>query len=215
MNKISLQEVKEIKLMNRIDKKYIINFDQFCSLINYITNNFYILSEENNTLFKYHSIYFDTPNMDMQKDHINKVKHRQKIRIREYSTGEKYLEIKEKNNSEFTKKKRIPVTSYSLDGEQQWIDENLIYDTKNLNKKLDIVFNRMTLVSLDKKERVTIDFGITFYNYLTKKKERISDIIVEVKKPTEEKTNFELVLNLLGIEEQGFSKYNIGLKKTS
>lgn len=215
MKTISLKEVKEIKLMNRIDKKYIINFDQFCSLTNYISNNFYILSENDNTLFKYHSIYFDTPNMDMQKDHINKTKHRQKIRIREYCTGEKYLEIKEKNNSEFTKKKRIPVTSYSLDGEQQWIDENLIYDTKNLNKKLDIVFNRMTLVSLDKKERVTIDFGIKFYNYITKKKEIIKDIIVEVKKLTEEKTNFELVLNILGIQEKGFSKYNIGLQKTS
>ena len=182
MNSLTLKEAKEIKLMDRIDKKYVIDFDQFCSLSSFIHDNFYIVENDGMLLIPYYSLYFDTPNMDMHKDHIEKKQHRQKIRIREYSTGEKYLEIKEKNNSEFTKKKRIPVESYELNGETNWIDENLIYDTKHLTKKLEVKFNRLTLISFDKESRITIDFNIRFHNYVTGKSKRIKDIIVEVKK---------------------------------
>ena len=211
MNSLTLKEAKEIKLMDRIDKKYVIDFNQFCSLSSFINDNFYIVENNGTILLPYYSLYFDTPNMDMHKDHIEKKQHRQKIRIREYSTGEKYLEIKEKNNSEFTKKKRIPVKSYKLDGETNWIDKNLIYDTKHLNKKLEVKFNRLTLISLDKESRITIDFNIRFYNYITEKSKRIKDIIVEVKKKTQELTQFENELKKMKIESQGFSKYNIGL----
>lgn len=214
MNRITLKEAKEIKLMNRIDKKYVIDFDQFCSLSSFIYDNFYVVENDGAIMLPYFSLYFDTPNMDMHKDHLNKKAHRQKIRIREYSTGEKYLEIKEKNNSEFTKKKRIPVQSYILNEETNWIDKNLIYDTKDLNKKLEVRFNRLTLVSLDKQSRITIDFNIRFHNYITDKSIKIKHIIVEVKKKTQELIQFEKELQKMKIESQGFSKYSIGLLLT-
>lgn len=214
IKKITLEEVKDIKLMNRIDKKYIINYDQFCSLTKYIVDNFYILSEEDKFLFKYHSIYFDTPNLNMHNDHMNDVGHRQKLRIREYSNGEKFLEIKEKNNSEFTKKKRIPVKSYEINGEMNWIDENLIYDTKHLDKKLDVTFYRLTLISLNKQERITIDFNLTYYNYLTNKSYKENKIIVEVKKMFEENIDFENELNNRNIFQEKYSKYKYGINTT-
>ena len=40
----------------------------------------------------------------MFNDHENKKKNRQKLRIREYSNGDKYLEIKTKPAENFTKK---------------------------------------------------------------------------------------------------------------
>lgn len=215
MKTISLKDAKKITLMKRFDTKYVVNNSQLSQLSNYLFDNFYIVKNKKNEVFlKYYSLYFDTDDMQMHKDHINKKLHRQKIRIREYQSHDKFLEIKDKNNH-ITNKIRIPVDSYELDGEKQWITENLLYDTKTLKKKLAVEFYRTTFISFDYTIRLTIDSYITFYNYITNKKENINDIIIEIKKETEEKTELEQKLNELGIFESGFSKYNVGLQKTS
>lgn len=214
MNTISIKEAKKIKLMNRIDKKYIINFEQFCSLTNWIVDNYYIVvDEDNNFLLDYCSLYWDTIYDNMFLDHENKVKNRQKIRIREYSNGEKYIEIKTKPADDKTKKIRIPFKD-CLDDSKKWIEKHLYYDYYSLGQKLEVKFKRLTLVSPEKNSRITIDFGIKFYNYETKISSSIKDIIVEVKKETEELSKFEQKLNELGIEEHGFSKFYIGINKT-
>lgn len=216
MIKISLQEAKDIKLMNRIDKKYIINFNQFCSLSNYIEDNYYIVvNEKDEYLLKYKSIYFDTNSFEMYNDHENKVKNRQKIRIREYSNGDKYLEIKTKKSEDFTKKIRIELKDYNIDSYTDWINKNLKYSTSELKPKIEIDFYRLTLINKDKTERITIDFELTFKNYITKKELKIKEIIIEVKKTYEENTSFENELNKFDIYPSKFSKYHIGIKKTS
>jgi len=216
MIKISLQEAKDIKLMNRIDKKYIIDFNQFCSLSNYIEDNYYIVvNEKDEYLLKYKSIYFDTNSFEMYNDHENKVKNRQKIRIREYSNGDKYLEIKTKKSEDFTKKIRIELEDYNIDSYTDWINKNLKYSTSELKPKIEINFYRLTLINKDKTERITIDFGLSFKNYITKKELKIKEIIIEVKKTYEENTSFENELNKFDIYPSKFSKYHIGIKKTS
>lgn len=216
MNTISLDEVKNIKLLNRIDKKYIINFEQFCNLAEFIEKNYYILKgDDNNYLLKYKSIYFDTEKLSMFIDHENRKENRQKLRIREYSNGDKYLEIKTKSNENFTKKIRVELEDYNIHTYTDWINKNLEYSENILKPTLEIVFYRLTLINKDKTERITIDFGISFNNYITNKIEKIEEIVVEVKKLSEDKTDFEKELNRLNIEETKFSKYHIGIKKTS
>ena len=214
MKSISLEDSKAAKLMKRIDVKYILSYEQFCDLINIIKDDFAVVRENNIILFKYHTIYFDTNGLDILKDHQNKKLHRQKIRIREYSSGEKFIEIKDKNNH-VTNKIRVPVESYELDGETQWISKNLIYDTKNLKKTLDVSFYRMTFVSNDKTMRMTVDFSLEVCNYESKKHWSTKDIIVEIKKPDESLTKIEKELNTFGLNSQGFSKYNVGMTLTS
>lgn len=212
--KISLAEAKKIKLMNRIDKKYIINFNQFCELCDYIVENFYIVSDDYNFMIDYKSVYFDTIYNSMFHDHENKTKDRQKLRIREYSNGEQYLEIKSKNKEEFTKKIRVPFKE-CLDDNRHWVEKNLLYDYYSLGKTLEVKFKRITLINFEKNIRVTIDFGINYYNYLTKKRFVEKNImIVEIKKETNEKTPFEFKLEELGIIEAKYSKYYIGMQKT-
>lgn len=214
MNKISLEEAKKIKLMNRIDKKYVIDFEQFCLLIPYILDNYYIVSDSNQRiLLPYKSIYFDTKNYDMYNDHKVNKENRQKIRIREYSSGDKFLEIKNKNNSK-TNKIRIQTSSYLLNEYKKWIVDNLNYDINNLKEKLEVIFKRLTIVSKDKKERITIDFGISFYNFTNNKFKRVDEIIIEVKKPDENKSDFENKLNSLNIQETKISKYFLGITLT-
>lgn len=200
--------------MKRVDVKYILSYDEFCDLIKCIKDDFAVVKEDNNILFKYHTIYFDTSDLDILKDHQNKKLHRQKIRIREYSSGEKFIEIKDKNNH-VTNKIRVPVESYELDGETQWISKNLIYDTKNLKKTLDVSFYRMTFVSNDKQIRMTADFKLKVFNYETYKEWNTDSIIIEIKKPDESLTEIEKTLENIGLQSQGFSKYNVGMTFTS
>ncbi len=204
-----------MNFMRRIDVKYVLNNSLLSKISDYIFDNFYIVKDQKNEMFlKYYSLYFDTDDMKRHKDHINKKSHRQKIRIREYESHDKFIEIKDKNDH-ITNKIRIPVTSYKIDGEKQWISDNLIYDTNTLKRKLEVTFYRMTFISFDNKIRMTIDSYIRFYNYITNKEKNINDIVIEIKKNNEEKTDIENKLNEIGIQESGFSKYNIGLQLTS
>lgn len=214
MKTITLSEAKKLKLMKRVDCKYVLSYDQYCSFIGCLPDDYLVAAKDGSMLLKYYTIYFDTSEMAMFQDHVEKKLHRQKIRIREYSTGEKFLEIKDKNNH-VTTKTRVPANSYELDGETQWISENLLYDTKNLSKKLSTAFYRMTLISPDKTSRITIDFGLLVYNYLTKKSWKPPVVILEVKKETDANTKVEDILNALGLFPSGFSKYAKGIEMTS
>ena len=215
MDFISLEEAKKIKLDKRCCTKYVLTRDMFWKLFNFFIDNFSIVrNDEGNMLFSYNSVYFDTPDYQMNKDHIDKKLHRQKIRVREYESGEKFLEIKDKNNH-ITTKKRIPVKEYSIDGEKQWISENLMYDTRELSKKINVSFYRMTLISKDRKVRMTLDFNLRFFNYIANKSYNFDKIILEVKHGDSQKTSVEEMLETLEICPQGFSKYVFGLEMTS
>lgn len=218
VNSISIEESKKIKLFNRVEKKYKCTKKQLYYLIGILKDKYYLVSDDldgdEDFTFKYHSVYFDTSNMSMFFDHENNISHRQKIRIREYDTGEKFLEIKDKDIDGITRKSRIPVESYEIDNEKNWIDKNLIYDTSKLIKTLDITYNRITFISYDKSERITIDFDIVFHNYNTDITESIDDVIIEVKQSIEHLSEAEGVFEELDIQRVKFSKYHIGIKQT-
>ena len=214
MKLLSIEEAKKLKLMKRIDCKYVISYEQYYKFISLLPESYYAVEQSGQVLLKYYTMYFDTEEMSMLKDHVEKKLHRQKIRIREYSTGEKFLEIKDKNNH-VTTKTRVPVTSYEIGGEKQWISENLLYDTKNLSKKLSTTFYRMTLIDPQMSSRITIDFGLLVHNYITEKFWNPPYAIVEVKKDSEDLTEAEEILKSLEAHQQGFSKYAQGVEHTS
>ena len=215
MNTINIKESKNIKLMNRIDKKYVIDFNQFCLLSDYIVNNYYIVVDDSNKfLLSYKSIYFDTANLDMYNDHKLNVENRQKLRIREYENGDQFLEIKTKSDNK-TKKIRVNLDLYNIDHYMCWINDNLNYAYSAITPVLEINFKRLTLINKEKNSRITIDFGISFKNYNTNINKKIKEIVIEVKKSDESYiTSFEKKLSSLNIEESKFSKYYIGINST-
>jgi len=213
---ITLDEAKDIKLFNRVERKYKCTKSQLYCLLGVLKEDYYLVIDidEDDFIFKYHSLYFDTPNMVMFNAHENSEHHRQKIRIREYVDGEKFLEIKDKDENGITRKARIPVDSYVIDNEKQWIDKNLMYDTAVLNKTLDITYDRITLINKDKTERITIDLHINFVNFNTKISKSIDDVIIEVKQISEYDSKVIEELNKMNIERIKFSKYHVGIKIT-
>ena len=217
METISLKQSKEIKIFKRFESKYILINDKIQQIIDLLNKDYYVVEDNGKTLFNYHSLYFDTDKLAMWTDHDNEEDFRQKIRIREYENDEKFLEIKEKNNG-LTNKIRIPVESYNINDEINWISHNLKYDTRNLIKSLDVKYNRMSFIKKDKTERITLDFDLEYHNYKTNKSYKYNDInfvVLEIKKSSHDNNDIENILNeKFFLYKRKFSKYHEGIKHT-
>ena len=162
---ISLAEMDEVKLMKRMDTKFIVNTKYIPELLNALTTDYRILEIGGNRLMTYDSLYYDTSNLKFYLDHHNKRTNRIKIRKRNYvESGITFLEIKQKDNKGITNKSRIPLTEYSSDISEA--GHSFVTKTTNqqLNLKQSITnrFNRLTLVGINHQERVTIDFNLAY-----------------------------------------------------
>lgn len=217
MKTISLKEAKNIKIFKRFESKYVLINNEIDKIIDILDKDYYVVEDNGKALFSYHSLYFDTNHLDMWRDHNNDEDFRQKIRIREYEDNEKFLEIKEKNNG-ITEKIRIPVYSYNINDEINWVSHNLKYDTKNLIKSLDIKYYRMSFIKKDKTERITLDVGLEYYNYKTNKSYKYDNIklaVLEIKKNKNDNNELENILNeKFLLYKRKFSKYHEGIKHT-
>ena len=109
---ISLSEMDGIRLMNRIDTKYLTSFSRLEDLLDEALDCGYMVFEQNGLRIQdYDSVYFDTPSFTTYTEHRRGKLVRQKIRTRRYSSsGVCFLEIKNKNNHSRTKTKRIQLT---------------------------------------------------------------------------------------------------------
>ena len=68
---ISLSEMSEIKLMNRIDKKYLATIDQLKQLLVMAQGKYMVQQIEGKRYNRYHTIYLDTPDEEMYTMHHN------------------------------------------------------------------------------------------------------------------------------------------------
>ncbi len=134
--------------------------------------------------------------------------------MRKYSdSGDCFLEVKSKNNKGTTDKKRMPVSNLSdnLNEEQYKFLAALSHDqTSNLQTSLKNEFQRITLVSEESHERVTIDFLIHFQNNGNEKVLN-ETVVAEVKQEQHfHKSGFRQLMQDERIFPASFSKYCMG-----
>ena len=105
---ISLQEIKDISLSGRYDRKFIFEKPLLKNILNSIAAYYKILETGDTRLNKYETLYYDTPDFELYKSHHNGKLNRYKIRTRKYvDSGICYFEIKSKNNKGQTSKDRL------------------------------------------------------------------------------------------------------------
>lgn len=216
---ISLEEMGKVKLMNRVDTKYVARIDQIESLLRKASSSYYLQTIDSEWNMPYYTCYFDTKDVNMFYEHQRGKKIRQKIRIRQYlhSDTPPFLEIKSKNNKGRTKKKRRPmVEGTGLEAFEEFIDSNSRYDIADLNCRIENSFSRITLVNKEMTERVTIDTNLEFHNFTTGKKLILPEIgIIEWKRDgLANKSELKKILQDLHIHPRGFSKYCMGMAMT-
>lgn len=218
-DKITLDEMSGIRLMNRIDTKFLVNVHQLPTLLEMAQRDYYV--QEIGTLRKafYRTLYYDTPTATMYVVHQDGKLNRQKIRVREYvESNLMFLEVKTKNNKGRTSKKRITITDENVLENQEaiaFLDEKSKFKMCEIAYRLRNSFFRITLVNKQKTERLTIDFNINFENCVTGIKNTISKLcIVEVKQDGNAHSYFKDYLSSLRIKQRSISKYCLGMVLT-
>ena len=110
MEPITLDEMSGVKLMNRIDTKYVVTETQLRDILMRIRDAYYPQEVEGNRLSPYSTVYYDTPDLMMYLIHHDRHLVRDKVRVRTYVDSHlTFCEVKHKNNKGRTKKKRIKV----------------------------------------------------------------------------------------------------------
>ncbi len=213
-NPVSLEEIDEVKLMNRIDRKYWFHSSKLYQLLRKALPYYDILEINGQRLMDYQTVYFDTPENSMYLKHHNRKLNRHKVRQRKYvSTDSSFLEVKFKTNKKRTIKERI-ATEFEpneiVQEQLQFIDVNTPFNGNNLEPKLNNEFKRITLIHKEKLDRCTIDLNPVFWN--ENGKTTVEHLVIfELKRGRSLKSSPMLTLmRELKIRQRGLSKYCTG-----
>lgn len=217
---ISLEEMEKVKLMNRIDTKFVTSIDKIEDLLRLAADKYLIQEINGQSNMPYYTRYFDTTDTDMYYQHVRGRKNRQKIRIREYENSgtPPFIEIKTKNNKGRTNKKRVKMSEGKiLEPYHEFLQRHSNYDPAILIPQIENHFYRITLVDKEMTERITIDTGLEFRNLITGSKADLSKIgIIEWKRDGKSnRSGLATLLRQLRIHQSGFSKYCIGMAVTN
>lgn len=199
-----------VKLMDRTDTKFTFRIDDLPAILQAAEPHYKCLIINTKNLSSYNNLYYDTQDLILYNKHHNGELNRHKIRHRTYIDSDLgYLEIKFKNNKGRTVKKRIKEKTAVLPFENNAYDflaRELPFDPGTLKPAVWVNYSRITLVSKNSAERLTIDIGLEF-------KKGDSSIhlnqlvIAEVKQEKKKKSPFLQVMKQNRIREGSISKY--------
>lgn len=211
--------MKGIKLMNRIDTKFVTTLPVLQQLLEMAREEYWAQEIKGERNLKYDTTYFDTTGYDMFYIHQTGHCGRQKLRFRTYvSSNLQFMEVKTKNNRGRTKKKRMEVTDMNIGetAKSEFLTEHLHYDQALLRPSLRNNFDRITLVNKAKTERLTIDTNLWFSNLVSGVERHMGQlVIIELKRDGLCYSPVLEMLRQLRVFPHGFSKYCIGSALTN
>ena len=213
---VSLEEIKAIKLMNRVDTKYVVAAETMTRILDELVDDYSVLEIASQRFGKYRTKYYDTVDFSMYHAHVTTRNPRYKVRKRSYSqNGMKFLEVKHKRPNGRTSKIRLPQENETgLDG--KFVANHSPFCADELYPVLFNDFNRITLVNRERTERVTIDFDLQFHtidNVATPVFKNVA--IVELKQDKKTESVISKRLKHENIHPNGISKYCVGILLTN
>lgn len=215
---VSLQQVGSDNLLTRFDTKYSFHSSLLEPLLKKLSATYEMLSVNGVTAQSYSNIYFDNRNLECYFFHHNNRLERWKFRYRIYESSNKiFFELKRKSHREQTEKERVlcaeaaPVISGAA---RELVESASPFSAADLAPCLYVNYKRLTLISEDKKERMTIDYDLKISHG-----DRIINfdhlVIAELKRPLNHfrSEGFE-ALRSFGIRSGAISKYCLGIIHT-
>ncbi len=223
MSPITLEEMKDIQLMDRVDSKFVIPMRHLPELLEAMSSDFMVQTKEDTKIAPYTTQYFDTSDLKFFSMHQNGKLNRQKIRIRTYTDSNlSFLEIKNKSNKGRTSKVRVKVNNShvtsidELNDKDKFLDEHAFFEKESLVPILENSFKRITFVNNRKTERITIDMQLTFFNYKTSLSTEMDEVVIlELKQDGLQRSDFREILNRMRVKPMSFSKYCMGITATN
>ena len=217
---ITLAEMDGIKLMNRIDTKFLLTRSQLLEFLRRAKGRYMAARINGKAICAYDTIYYDTPGLEMYLAHHNRRLTRKKVRVRTYidSDGLTFLEIKRKNNHGRTKKKRIECSRSEVFSPEcsAFLSEKSGYSPAELAPACSTAFNRITLVNNARTERLTIDLDLRFGNPRNSVEASLgSAVVMELKQDGLQSSPAREILQEMRVHPFKISKYCIGTALTS
>ena len=220
---ISLAEMDSVRLMNRMDSKYLTDEATLAGILaDALESGYRALVADGTKVSPYDTIYYDTPDHRMFLDHRNGRMTRQKVRTREYlGSGRTFLEVKRKNNHSRTKKKRreIPAAAFrdfrTCPEACAYLEERSDFPAALLSPPLATRFPRITLVNPAMTERLTIDRNVAFVNLRNGREASLADgVVIELKQDGRAESRMKQILLDRRVKPVRVSKYCIGIALT-
>lgn len=220
MPTIDLDRIAAVRLMNRVDTKYLVDEARCMRLFEEAVGSYYVQEIDSCLACRYETLYYDTPQWDMYHLHHNRHLTRQKIRTRTYvETGVSYLEVKNKSNKGRTRKHRIRIDDGVFDSAPsdmkaaEFLRDESRYAPELLTPSLRTRFVRVTMVNMAMTERLTIDFDLRFTNVRGGSDATASMsglVVIELKQDALAPSPMKEILSRLRIKPFKVSKYCIG-----
>lgn len=212
---ISLTQMHNVALLRRIDTKYVLSEAQLYQALTRLTADYDVLEIEGRRLHRYQTLYFDTPDFALYRQHHDGWRDRYKVRSRVYvDSAQAFLEVKRKTNKNVTVKSRLqtPEVVTQVDAQtDDFLHTHFPQATEALEPQLWNSFYRITLVSKHSVERLTLDIDLSFQAGGTHA--ALPGIaIAEVKQEAFSlRSEFVGQMRALGVRSMSFSKYCIGV----
>jgi len=161
----TLAQLDAVSLLNRIDTKFLLTVPQVVSVLPVLAQDYRVLDVQGCRLHRYRTLYFDTPDFDLYRQHHAGQAVRHKVRSRLYvDTGLAFFEIKSKSKRR-TVKHRLATPGFltGLTPDARAFAARLVAaDAQVLQPTLRNDFLRVTLVGKRSAERLTLDVNIQF-----------------------------------------------------
>ncbi|HNU77117.1 MAG TPA: polyphosphate polymerase domain-containing protein [Prolixibacteraceae bacterium] len=213
---ISLDEMEGVRLMKRMDTKYILSESRIVQILGMVTDRYQVLEVAGSRIATYETVYYDDPALKFFLDHINGKLNRNKVRTRLYQESDvEFLEVKRKMNTSRTKKYRIRIDPEQTEFDDEALDLVNAYSSVSLSSLSPVFvnrFRRITLVNREKTERVTIDLDLRYADILNEREIIVPRlVIIEIKQNRFSNSVMGEVLRDLRIKKTGISKYCLGI----
>ncbi|MDQ3850418.1 MAG: polyphosphate polymerase domain-containing protein [Actinomycetota bacterium] len=217
---IALDELQaSAALRTRLDRKYVVEWEQLTALLGALSDTHRVLEIAGHRVFRYESVYFDSPDLLAFRAHLQRRRRRYKVRSRHYvDTGLRTFEVKLKGKRGETVKHQMPYGDEDLDRvsehAQRFLAERLgeaypRIDLPQLSPTLRNGYQRFTLTAGI--ERLTCDFDLS-YGHADIDVPGLDPRYVIVESKCEKGLGAaDRELRRLGVRPVGCSKYCVGV----
>jgi hypothetical protein len=211
---ISLNQMDGVELLNRTDTKFVFHSKRLLHLLTHAQQYYKVLDIRSERDFAYSNTYMDTNNFLFFNQQMSGRPKRYKVRHRTYvSSGLAFLKVKCKTNQDRTIKWRI---KHTFDNEMldapalTFLEQHINNNAYCINPVLVNKFQRITLVGMETKERITIDYNLSF----TSNEKQIVLPYLSIAELKREgyggESPFLSILKKMNVHKTGFSKYCVG-----
>lgn len=218
---VSLEELdRRAALLRRTDVKYVIDRPTFEQLTERLSSDVQVLEIDGRRAFAYESVYFDTPGLLCFDDHVANRRPRFKARTRLYRDSDYCtFEVKLKLADGETDKRQTdhdPDAAAEL-GHEAWGCLRTALDDVDLNvpdalePSLRTAFTRVTFLPATEGQRITCDFDVRLERPGNGVATIRDGLVVVETKSEQGDSPADRMLEELGIEAAGLSKYRTGI----